>query len=117
MTNTGQESFLASPFHLLQPTNHLSHHNCHRTSSISHPPTGGGAHIRQHRTQQERIASGRRFLTDFSLPAGFEVVYDTMGGEGCDRYDAWPERLYVVVDGVVVYKVSGADSGREFGWG
>jgi hypothetical protein len=40
-----------------------------------------------------------------------------MGGEGCDRYDAWPERLYVVVDGVVVYKVSGADSGREFGWG
>ncbi len=86
------------------------------THPLTHPPAGGGAYIRQHRSQQERIASGRRFLTDFSLPAGFEVVYDTMGGEGCDRYDAWPERLYVVVDGVVVYQVSGADSGRGFVW-
>ena len=27
-----------------------------------------------------------------------------MDGEASDRYDAWPERLYIVLNGVVVYK-------------
>ena len=40
----------------------------------------------------------------FWLPPLSNQVFDGMDGEACDRYDAWPERLYIVLNGVVVYK-------------
>ena len=134
---------------------------------------GGGAYIHQHRNMEERIQSGKRFLSEFQVPKGFEMVtttitttmttylplhcfsslsiplllslylstttyssssssfssyycsvyqlsihypyhyllimkvFDSMDGEACDRYDAWPERLYIVLNGVIVYKGNG----------
>lgn len=33
-----------------------------------------------------------------------EIVCDSMKGEVDDRFGAWPERLYIIYKGIVVYK-------------
>ncbi len=55
-----------------------------------------------HRTIEERIAAGRKFVDDFTYP--IEMLCDDMAGQAMDRYEAGPERLYVIERGVVVYK-------------
>lgn len=61
--------------------------------------------IRAHRSIDERIAAAKIFE---SLPKGvagsLEIVCDSMEGDISTRYGAWPERLYIILDGVIVYK-------------
>jgi len=62
----------------------------------------GGEDIRMHRTIEERIAAGSKFVADFNYPV--EMVCDGMSGQAMNCYDALPERLYIIECGVVVYK-------------
>jgi hypothetical protein len=61
------------------------------------------AEIAVHRSIDERIAAAKLFKERTKTHC-LEVVCDSMEGHLVQRYDAWPERLYVIVDGVVVYR-------------
>ena len=50
----------------------------------------------------ERVALARCFAERF--PDVGRLVVDTMSNEAAENYAAWPERLYIIVDGAVVYK-------------
>jgi thyroxine 5-deiodinase len=74
--------------------------------------------FRQPRSTEERCDIARTFVRrfDFRLP----LVVDTIANAADMAFDAWPERLYVVVDGVIVYKVrrprwGGGGAGGEGG--
>ena len=60
------------------------------------------AGIVQPRSLAARCELARCFARRF--PDVGRLLVDTMADEANARYAAWPERLYVVVDGVVVYK-------------
>ena len=66
------------------------------------PDATTDAAIYSHRVIQDRMRAANRFIQNKSFP--IEMVLDTMNGDVVDCYDAWPERLYIIVDGVVVYK-------------
>lgn len=57
--------------------------------------------ICQPTTTQERCDIAKRFIADtgFRCP----MVVDTITGEANDAYRADPERLFIVVDGAIVY--------------
>jgi len=61
-----------------------------------------GGHCRQHLTIEERRAIANEFIQDNNYKLPFFL--DSMKNEACIRYQAWPERLYIIQDGVVVYK-------------
>jgi thyroxine 5-deiodinase len=60
------------------------------------------AGIVQPRSLEARAALARCFARRF--PDVGRLLVDTMTDEAASRYAAWPERLYIVVDGVVVLK-------------
>lgn len=62
----------------------------------------GGAIIQVHRELEDRIHAAQTFVNYKKFVP--EIVVDSMRNEVVDRYYAWPERLYVIVDGVVLYK-------------
>lgn len=64
--------------------------------------TGGGPSIAVHRSLEDRLAAARRLVADTGLKG--QVAVDGMGNQVADRYFAWPERLYIILDGRVVYK-------------
>lgn len=69
---------------------------------LEHSPEASGKRcVYTHQTLNDRLAAARRFKEDNNFP--IELVCDTMAGNVVDSYDAWPERLYIIVDGVVVY--------------
>lgn len=43
------------------------------------------------------------FRTQRNVPF-LDIVCDSMRGDMVSRYGAWPERLYIIVDGVIVYQ-------------
>ena len=59
--------------------------------------SGEGA-IPVHRSISERLFAARRLVSNRHIMS--EVVCDSMAGHICDRYLAWPERLYIIVDGI-----------------
>lgn len=59
--------------------------------------------IAVHKSINERLAAAALFREKTKVSA-LELVCDDMRGDIVDRYGAWPERLYIIVDGVVVYK-------------
>jgi hypothetical protein len=59
--------------------------------------------IAVHKTLSERIAAASTFREKTKVKE-LEMVCDSMRGDMVTRYGAWPERLYIIVDGVVVYK-------------
>jgi len=60
--------------------------------------------ISVHRTVSERIAAAKLFR-DRTKVQDLQLVCDgKLTGDMVTRYGAWPERLYIIVDGVVVYK-------------
>lgn len=63
---------------------------------------GGRACILQHKTIESRRNVAKGFADDHTV--AFEVVCDSMKNEVSERYDAWPERLYIVEKGMVVYE-------------
>jgi hypothetical protein len=66
--------------------------------------TGGTPEVRQPRSTEERCEVARCFAARFASRGLGTVLVDTLAGEAAEAYAAWPERLFVVVDGVVAYK-------------
>jgi hypothetical protein len=62
----------------------------------------GNAIISTHRSLHDRINAAKKFIDVKKFAP--EVVVDSMQHHIMDRYEAWPERLFIIVDGVVVYK-------------
>lgn len=60
--------------------------------------------IDQHVRLEDRLEAARKFVADNNFP--IEVVCDSMENHVSDRFEAWPERLYIIQDSVVVYQVS-----------
>jgi len=62
--------------------------------------------IAVHKTINDRLAAAALFAKNRGIPEEMQqwLVCDSMLAQVNDRYDAWPERLYVLIDGVVVYK-------------
>ena len=77
----------------------------------------GETAIPVHQNISERISAARRLVSNRGILS--ETVCDSMAGQVCDRYRAWPERLYIIVDGVVVeMDLSDTSCGRcKNGWG
>ncbi|XP_019642502.1 PREDICTED: type I iodothyronine deiodinase-like [Branchiostoma belcheri] len=71
----------------------------------AHPTDGwamsGGMDIRQHRSLEERLAAAEMLaLHDLPCP----ILVDTMDNAAARAYAAIPDRLYIVLDGVCVYR-------------
>ena len=64
--------------------------------------SNGDAPISMHQNMQERLEAARLFVARKGIKS--HVVCDTMRGQVLDLYQAWPERLYVVLNGCCVYK-------------
>ncbi len=60
--------------------------------------TGNPVTVAQHKTLSERIIAAKR-LYDMRVP--FLVTVDKMSNHGCVKYAAWPERIYVILDGEI----------------
>jgi type I thyroxine 5'-deiodinase len=58
--------------------------------------------IRQHRSLQERVRAARMLL---ARSPQCPVVVDTMQNQSSQLYAALPERLYVIQEGRICYKV------------
>ena len=58
--------------------------------------------ISSHLSIADRRAAATRFVADTGFPV--ELVCDSMDGHMVDRYRGHPERLYIIQDGVIVYK-------------
>lgn len=56
-----------------------------------------------HRSIEERITAAKLFK-EITGVQSLEIVCDDMSGHLVKRYDAWPERLYIVMNGVIVYR-------------
>ena len=56
--------------------------------------------IRNHKNMKDRLAAVK--MLNVKQPAG-QLVVDTMSDDACKRYGAYPERLCIVMDGVVKY--------------
>jgi hypothetical protein len=64
--------------------------------------TGEADGLVVHRNIKERISAAKRLVKNRHLNC--EVVCDSMSGDIVDSYGAWPERLYIIVNGVIVYQ-------------
>lgn len=60
--------------------------------------------IAVHKSIDERLLAAKTFAEKRKFPSEMLLVCDSMEGQVNDRYAAWPERLYIIVDGVVVYQ-------------
>jgi type I thyroxine 5'-deiodinase len=58
--------------------------------------------ISTHQNMKQRLDVAQRFIERKGIKG--DVVCDGMKGQVLDLYQAWPERLYIIVDGVVAYK-------------
>ena len=63
---------------------------------------GGRACILQHKNISSRIYAARSFVEDFDLK--FEVVCDSMTNTVYESYNGWPERVYIIEKGLIVYQ-------------
>mmetsp|Transcript_9443 Transcript_9443/g.8448 ORF Transcript_9443/g.8448 Transcript_9443/m.8448 type:complete len:144 (-) Transcript_9443:38-469(-) len=63
---------------------------------------GESACIYQHKNIQERIIAAKSFQKDFNYPC--EIICDSMKNEVYENYDSWPERLYIIEKGIIVYQ-------------
>ena len=61
-----------------------------------------GHRIDFHRTIGDRISAATMLKEDYGLP--FDVICDSMDGEVMERYDSFPDRLVIILDGVCVWK-------------
>ena len=62
----------------------------------------GDAPIGSHTNLCARLSAAQLFVQRKGIKGG--IVCDSMQGQVLDRYQAWPERLYIIVDGRVAYK-------------
>ncbi len=64
--------------------------------------SGEVADIKAHVTLADRTAAARLLVKNRSVLG--EMMCDSMEDNVSDRYGAWPERLYILIDGVIVYQ-------------
>jgi len=71
-------------------------------------PTEGGDYIdyflpvKQHLSLQDRMEAAGELLQLEKLPG--PLLIDNMKDEACRSYGSFPDRLYVLLDGIVVYQ-------------
>lgn len=71
-------------------------------------PTEGGDYIdyfhpvNQHQNLQDRMQAAGELLELEELPG--PLLVDNMRDEACRSYGSFPDRLYVILDGIVVYQ-------------
>lgn len=58
--------------------------------------------IAVHQSISERLEAAKLFQVRRNFQS--EIVCDSMDGNIVECYDAWPERLYIILNGVIVYK-------------
>ncbi|CAH1267021.1 DIO1 [Branchiostoma lanceolatum] len=73
-------------------------------------PPGYGHDIGQHRSLEERLAAAE-MLALHDLPC--TVLVDTMDNAAVRAYAAMPDRFYIVLDGVCVYKGAPGPGGYQ----
>lgn len=89
----------------IQLPNHLPYFDvvyCRWLPDAPNSHVGGSAYIRCHRSLDERIKAAKAFVKDHNFPC--ELVCDAIDNPVYNYYDCWPERLYIIQDGVIVYK-------------
>jgi hypothetical protein len=64
-------------------------------------PLGRRVCIAQHETIQERMTAAQTYRAD--MGAKVPMVVDTMSNSFNSQYNAWPERLYIINNGVLDY--------------
>jgi type I thyroxine 5'-deiodinase len=77
----------------------------HAADDWSLPPgrlTGFGASVKMAKSIDDRIYAAKKFVDELKYPV--EMVCDSMNGDALLHYEAWPERLYIIEDGVVVFR-------------
>lgn len=55
-----------------------------------------------HRNIEERVTAANRLINETGWKAG-EIICDSMKNQALERYEAFPERLLIVQDGIVVH--------------
>ncbi|CAL4135788.1 unnamed protein product [Meganyctiphanes norvegica] len=72
----------------------------------AHPTDGwafqGNVEVRRHRSMAERYAAAEKMLSMEGQVC--PVLVDSLGNKANLMYGARPERLFIVIDGVIVYK-------------
>lgn len=72
----------------------------------AHPTDGwdipGNVEVATHKTMEERFAATKKMLDLESLDC--PVLVDSLSDGACRAYAGMPERLYIVQDGIIVYK-------------
>jgi len=58
--------------------------------------------IMDHLTLTDRIDAAKLFVKNLNFP--IETVVDSLKDEANIQYRAWPERLYIVMNGAIVYR-------------
>ncbi len=66
--------------------------------------TGNVHKIKQHNSLQERLLAASILLEDDELTPPGTFLVDNMNNQAAKLYGAVPERLYIVLDGVVVFE-------------
>jgi hypothetical protein len=66
--------------------------------------TGAGKSVTltRHRSIEDRILMAKAFQADYKFPG--EIVCDSFSNPVKVLYDGWPERLYIIESGVIVYQ-------------
>ena len=59
--------------------------------------------IMVHKSISDRLAAAKLFQQKCNV-SQLEIVCDSMEGNIVDQYGAWPERLYIIDQGIVVYQ-------------
>lgn len=65
-------------------------------------PRRTGGHINFAKNIDDRLQAARDFIRDHNYPC--DLVCDDMCADANLLFDAWPERLYIIENGVIVYK-------------
>jgi len=64
----------------------------------------GNIDIAQHKNFEERVEASKILLDRKSAEDNYKLVVDLMDNKASTAYAAMPERLYVILDGKIVYE-------------
>lgn len=76
-------------------------------------PIGTGWRYPQPRTLEQRMEHARLFRSKFKFPAEMEFVVDTIDNSFNRQYAAWPDSVYMVSRGKLVYRSLLEDEGMR----
>jgi len=64
----------------------------------------GNISIATHKNIEERIKASKNLLVAKGDDDQYEIFVDLMDNKACNEYAALPERLYVVLDGKIIFE-------------